>query len=47
MKVKRGQRGTLKTDDFVRGMRLLEEVLNALVRRLKKKIADTEAANDG
>ncbi len=37
-----GQRGTLRTEDFVSGMKLLEEVLDTLTRRIKKKMTEEE-----
>ncbi len=35
-----GKRGTLKTEDFVRGMEVLEGVLDTLTRRIKKRMSD-------
>jgi DNA repair protein RadD len=42
LKVKSGQRATLRTEDFVRGIASLEEILNILTRRLKRREADDE-----
>jgi superfamily II DNA or RNA helicase len=35
-----GKRGTLKTEDFVRGIGALESVLDTLTRRIKKRMSD-------
>lgn len=35
-----GKRGTLKTEDFARGMEALEGVLDTLTRRIKKRMSD-------
>lgn len=41
--IKSGQRGKLKTEDFVRGKDSLDEILNGLTRTLKKRMgADNE-----
>ena len=40
LKIASGRRGTLKTEDFVRGIGALEEILNALTRRVKGRMSD-------
>jgi len=35
-----GKRGTLKTEDFMRDIEALEEVLDSLTRRIKKRMSD-------
>lgn len=40
LEIESGRRGTLRTEDFRRGIESLEEVLNILTRRIKKRMAD-------
>jgi superfamily II DNA or RNA helicase len=40
LNIKSGQRGRLKTEDFVRGQECLEDILNSLTRQFKKRMAD-------
>ncbi|MDP2217495.1 MAG: DEAD/DEAH box helicase family protein [Methanolobus sp.] len=42
LKIKSGQRATLRTEDFVRGMNSLEEILNILTRRLKRRATEDD-----
>lgn len=45
LEIKSGQRGTLNTENFVRGMQLLGTILDALTRRVKKKMTKKEEAD--